>query len=282
MFRKTIKLFLIDGAPSGRISAELSNWTGKGYKIPRIKIKACSDRPELKNPGVYLLFGKDEDDNNQVYVGEAENVLKRLHQQLAKKEFWNEAITYISKDKNLNKAHIKYLESRFYALADTINRYEVSNTVIPTLPSISEPDQAEMKEFISNIEILTNALGHKVFEQKREGINSTNKDDIFTIQSVRGADATGEPTAEGFVIFQGSSVAHTEVNSLTSSFKRMRNELKERGIIEQTDDGYIITDDYVASSPSTAAVIVMGRNANGHTEWKLKDGTTLKEYETAD
>ncbi|MGM0546706.1 MAG: GIY-YIG nuclease family protein [Bacteroidota bacterium] len=283
MFRKTIRLFLIDGEPNGRISAELSNWTGKGYKIPRIKIKECGDRPELENPGIYLLFGKDEDGNNQVYIGEAEEVLKRLNQQLAKKEFWNEAIAFISKDENLNKAHIKYLENELHYIAEQINRYQVENNVIPTKPSISEPDQAEMEEFISNIKILTNTLGHKVFEQKREVRTSEEqKEKVFYIKSVRGADASGEPTADGFVIFEESQVAHTEVDSLTPSFRKKRRELEEEGIIEVKKDGYFITEDYVASSPSTAAVIVLGRNANGLSEWKLEDGTTLKEYESAD
>lgn len=283
MFRKTIRLFLIDGEPNGRISAELSNWTGKGYKIPRIKIKECGDRPELENPGIYLLFGKDEDGNNQVYIGEAEEVLKRLNQQLAKKEFWNEAIVFISKDENLNKAHIKYLENELHYIAEQINRYQVENNVIPTKPSISEPDQAEMEEFISNIKILTNTLGHKVFEQKREVRTSEEqKEKVFYIKSVRGADASGEPTADGFVIFEESQVAHTEVDSLTPSFRKKRRELEEEGIIEVKKDGYFITEDYVASSPSTAAVIVLGRNANGLSEWKLEDGTTLKEYESAD
>lgn len=283
MFRKTIRLFLIDGEPNGRISAELSNWTGKGYKIPRIKIKECGDRPELENPGIYLLFGKDEDGNNQVYIGEAEEVLKRLNQQLAKKEFWNEAIAFISKDENLNKAHIKYLENELHYIAEQINRYQVENNVIPTKPSISEPDQAEMEEFISNIKILTNTLGHKVFEQKREVRTSEEqKENVFYIKSVRGADASGEPTADGFVIFEESQVAHTEVDSLTPSFRKKRRELEEEGIIEVKKDGYFITEDYVASSPSTAAVIVLGRNANGLSEWKLEDGTTLKEYESAD
>lgn len=40
------------------------------------------------------------------------------------------------------------------------------------------------------------------------------------------------------------------------------------------------TDDYIFSSPSTAAIMVMGRNANGLSEWKSKDGKTLKEFET--
>ncbi len=40
-FGKTIKIFLIDGDPNGRMSCEISNWSGKSYKIPRIKIKDC-------------------------------------------------------------------------------------------------------------------------------------------------------------------------------------------------------------------------------------------------
>jgi hypothetical protein len=46
-FGKTIKIFLIDGDPNGRMSCELSNWSGKAYKIPRIKIKDCTDRGDL-------------------------------------------------------------------------------------------------------------------------------------------------------------------------------------------------------------------------------------------
>ena len=77
-FAKTIKIFLIDGDPNGRLSCELSNWTGKAYKIPRIKIKDCTDRNDLKSTGVYLLFGKDEEGKDLVYIGEAESILKRL------------------------------------------------------------------------------------------------------------------------------------------------------------------------------------------------------------
>lgn len=281
MIKKTIKLFLIDGEPNGRISAELSNWTGKGYKIPRIKIRECGDRPELGDPGVYLLFGRDEDNNNQIYVGEAENVLKRLNQQLAKKEFWNEAIAFISKDENLNKAHIKYLENKLHHTADTINRYEINNSVTPTKPTISETDEAEMEEFLLNIKTLTNTLGHKVFEEKREMESTDDGKDMFYINSVRGANATGEQTADGFVVFKGSKVAHTEVESLPSSSKEKRSQLKDMGIIEVKDGEYVLTEDYLSSSPSSAAVIVMGRSANGLKEWKMEDGTTLKEYETA-
>ena len=139
-FGKTIKIFLIDGDPNGRMSCELSNWTGKAYKIPRIKIKNCSDRDDLTGTGVYLLFGKNEDDKDQVYIGEAETILKRLNQHLTQKDFWNETIVFVSKDENLNKAHIKYLENRLHDIAKSTGRYLIENANTPTQSSISESD----------------------------------------------------------------------------------------------------------------------------------------------
>lgn len=104
-FGKTIKLFLMDSDPDGRIVCELSNWTGKAYKIPRGKIKDCAERKELKSTAVYFLFGKAESSTTKAkaYIGEAENVYSRLVQHVAEKEFWNEAVVFISKDENLNK-----------------------------------------------------------------------------------------------------------------------------------------------------------------------------------
>lgn len=280
-FGKTIKLFLIDGEPGGRLTCELSNWTGKAYKIPRVKIKDCTDRPDLTNPGVYLLFGRDETSKDLVYIGEAEVVYNRLTQHLTQKDFWNEAIIFISKDENLNKAHIKYLESRLFDIAKSVNRYFVANSTTPTQSSISESDTAEMEEFIDNIKILTNTLGHKVFEMKRETSPlKENAQAVFSIVSARGANAHGEPSTDGFVVFRGSRIANSVVPSITASFKKLRDELILNGIISIQGETLQFTEDYIFSSPSTAAVIVMGRNANGLTEWKLKDGTSLKDFES--
>lgn len=279
-FGKTIKIFLIDGDPNGRMSCELSNWSGKAYKIPRIKVKDCSDREDLTtSTGVYLLFGKDDEGKDQVYIGEAEAILKRLNQQLTAKDFWNETIVFISKDDNLNKAHVKYLENRLHEIAKSANRYKVDNSIVPTQSSISESDRAEMEEFIDYIKLLVNTLGHKVFEEKRE-FKPKQKEDIFLIKAARGADGQGEPTSDGFVVFKGSKAAATIVNSMTPSFINLRNKLINDGVIVDKGDYFEFTDDYIFSSPSTAAVMVMGRNANGLTEWKSKDGKTLKDYET--
>jgi hypothetical protein len=279
-FGKTIKIFLIDGDPNGRMSCELSNWSGKAYKIPRIKVKDCSDREDLTtSTGVYLLFGKDDDGKDQVYIGEAETILKRLNQQLTSKDFWNETIVFISKDDNLNKAHVKYLENRLHEIAKSANRYKVDNSIVPTQSSISESDRAEMEEFIEYIKLLVNTLGHKVFEEKRE-FKPKQKQATFFIKAARGADGQGEPTSDGFVVFKGSKAAATIVNSMTSNFITYRQKLIDESVLVDKGDYFEFTDDYIFSSPSTAAVMVMGRNANGLTEWKSKDGKTLKDYET--
>jgi Domain of unknown function (DUF4357) len=278
-FGKTIKIFLIDGEPNGRMSCELSNWSGKAYKIPRIKIKDCSDRDDLKSTGVYLLFGKDDAGKDQVYIGEAESILKRLNQQLISKDFWNEAIIFISKDDNLNKAHIKYLENRLHEIAKSANRYTVENSIIPTQSSISESDKAEMEEFIEYIKMLVNTLGHKVFEEKRE-FRPKQTQDLFYIKSARGADGIGEPTSDGFVVFKQSKAAATIVNSMSPNLITYRKNLIDEGVLVDKIDYFEFSDDYIFSSPSTAAGMVMGRNANGLSEWKNKDGKSLKEFES--
>jgi hypothetical protein len=281
-FGKTIKIFLIDGDPNGRMSCELSNWSGKAYKIPRIKVKDCSDRTDLINStGVYLLFGKDEEGKDQVYIGEAELILKRLNQQLNAKDFWNEAIVFISKDENLNKAHIKYLENRLHDIAKSANRYKLDNFVIPTQSSLSESDRAEMEEFIEYIKMLVNTLGHKVFDEKRE-FKAKQKQEIFSIKAARGADAQGQPTSDGFVVFKGSKAAGSTVASMTPNFLTLRLKLLNDGVISNKGEYLEFSEDYIFSSPSTAASIVLGRNANGLTEWKQKNGNTLKEFESSE
>jgi hypothetical protein len=278
-YGKTIKLFLIDGDPNGRISCELSNWSGKAYKIPRIKIKDCNDRDDLISTGVYLLFGKNEQGKDQVYIGEAESILKRLHQQLNQKDFWNEAIVFISKDENLNKAHIKYLENRLHDIAKSSNRYTIDNSVNPTQSSISESDRAEMEEFIDYIKMLVNTLGHKVFDEKRE-IKQNQKQVSFFIKATRGAEGQGEQTSDGFLVLKSSKAAAKVVNSLTSSLINYRNKLIEENVIVNKGEHYEFTDDFIFSSPSAAASIILGRNANGLTEWKNKEGVSLKEIES--
>jgi hypothetical protein len=279
-FGKTIKIFLLDGDSNGRLTCELSNWTGKAYRIPRNKVKDSTDREDLTSTGVYLLLGKDEEFNDLVYVGEGEEILKRIMQHLPQKDFWHETIVFVSKDENLNKAHIKYLENRLYDIAKAASRYKILNNVVPTKSSISESDQAEMEEFLENIKLLVNTLGHKVFEEKRETQQKQIiQQDTFYIRAARGADAQGKSTSDGFVVFKGSKAAMMTVPSISSSFLKLRQRLIDEKVLLDNGESYEFSEDYVFSSPSTAAVMVMGRNANGLEEWRMSNGTTLRDFE---
>lgn len=286
-FGKTIKLFLIDGDTNGRLTCELSNWTGKAYKIPRSSIKICSDRPELQTTGVYMLLNKSADlsEKGQIYIGEAEDIFKRLTQHVKEKDFWNEAIVFISKDENLNKAHIKYLENRLHEIAFTANRYDLINTQKPTQSSISESDKAEMEEFLSNILTLISTLGYNTFEKIRQIDTKEQIDkeeDLFYISAVRGAIGIGKTTSEGFVVFENSQVADPVTNSYPRTMQKLRNTLISEGVIVKDKNRMMLKRDYLFSSSSSAAMIIMGRSANGLTEWKMKSGKTLQEYESGE
>ncbi|MFN9175135.1 MAG: GIY-YIG nuclease family protein [Synechocystis sp.] len=273
----------MDADPEGRMICELSNWTGKAYRIPRGKVKDCSDRSDLKSTTVYLLFGKPETstDKAKVYIGEAENAYARLVSHVSEKEFWNEAVVFISKDENLNKAHIKYLESRLFEIAKSTNRYNIQNSNTPTQSSISESDQAEMEEFIEYIKILINAMGFKVFEPLvKEEVIINNHDNNLYIKAARGANAIGKRTTDGFVVFENSEVAISTVESYRKKgLNKLRDELIENGVIIKKGDGLIFNQDFLFSSPSAAAMVIMGRSANGLIEWKDSSGTMLRDIE---
>lgn len=274
---KTIRQFLIDGLPDGRWVSELSNWTGKAYKIPRTYVNVCADRDDLNHTGVYFLFGQNEDSElPQVYIGEAENILTRIKQHLSDKDFWTECIAFISKDNNLNKAHIKYLENHLYCLAKQANRYEMINANIPTPSSISEMDQAEMDEFIDNMRLILSVLGHKVLETIG-GTAPDKNSPLFFLKDRSGSEARGRPTSDGFAIMKGSKIAQSVANSLSQSVLNKRQQLMDKGII---DKSYTFTQDWSFTSPSLAAGIVVGYSINGRTAWKDKKGMSLKDCET--
>ena len=72
-YGKTIELFFVNGTSDGIVTAELSNWSGRSVKIPRIYVKDY-DRGGICNVGVYLLYCVEDDGSEKIYVGEAENL----------------------------------------------------------------------------------------------------------------------------------------------------------------------------------------------------------------
>lgn len=285
-YGKSIELFLVNGTADSLITAELSNWNGKAIKIPRIEVAACN-REDITQAGVYFLFCKEDDGTDSVYIGEAENVKDRLVQHLrdyqAEKEkyYWNTAVIFVGRD--LNKALIRYLENRFVEIARNCKRYTVltKNTYRNTV--MKESQIAVMEEFVDNVKVLISALGYKVLEAFNKPVllqenveKNENKETLKfhlerTIKNVGKVIADGNRTSEGFVVLSGSMIASTDDNTIPVI-------LKERRAKANITNG-ILQEDMLFSSPSYAAMFVIGKSANGQTSWKAEDGRTLKEIE---
>ena len=275
MHNKSVNLLMFEGNPNGMVMCELSNWTGRLYRISRTKLVEFSNRSDSNYTGIYFLFGKNEVEENTVYIGETEKIYERLKQHLKDKVDWNEVIVVISKDNNLNKAHIKSLENYFYNKAVEVKRFKVINTSIPTRSSVSIYDEAMLEEFIENTALLINLLDKKVFEPIIMSTIHKSKEDILKIDAARGAKAEGALTNDGFVVFSGSKIAKDTTKSMPSSLKNLRNRLiNEKRIV---DNAFV--DDYLFTSPSLAAAVVMGRSANGRMEWRNSSGMSITEIE---
>ena len=275
----SIKVFLTDGDPDGVRIIEKSNWSGAGIVVPRSLFSESRQRKEFMRTGVYVLIGPSDDSGlPRVYVGEGDPIRPRLEQHAAKKDFWMLCIAFTSKDENLNKAHVQYLEARLIALASTAKRCSLDNANAPTLPSLSEADAADAEGFLAEMLLCFPVLGVSVFS-KATADRRTGRD--LTL-SAKGIQSEGIETAEGFVVSAGSTAVEDEVPSCPAYLKELRVALLDNGVLKPSGDGYIFTQDYVFASPSTAAGVVLGRSANGRIEWKTKGGKTLKQVQEAE
>ena len=277
---KTIKIYLVDGKPDGIKSAELSNWIGKAISIPRNKLKDVKDKEECNQPSVYFLFSREDEKSilPNVYIGEAEVLWKRLITHESGKDFWQIAIAFISKDNNLTKAHIKYLESRCLEIAKSVSRCILQNTSESVLPNLSESDISEMEEYLDNLRILLASLGHPILQE------ATTKYDedmgVLFYCKGKGTLGKGKMTNEGFLVYRGSTVSVEMSEYVRKRDKRIISSLLESGHIKKISEKlYKFEKDYLLNSPSAASDLIVGHSSNGWDYWKTKQGKTLKEIE---
>lgn len=277
----TIKIFLAHGDPKRLRTAELSNWTGKAVAGPRSEFDSVLARDESQNSGVYFLSGIDpETGMSAVYIGEAESIRDRVKGHLDK-DFWNHIAFFTSKDENLTKAHIRYLEGRLIEQARQAGRAQVKNSQ-SSGARLPESDREDMEIFLEKIHQLLPVLGVEVLAPIAINAAGTNEFESLSCE-IKGLKATGHLTPNGIIVLAGSQAVPTE---RPSSQKypwplNMRQKLKEDGALTVKMDHLLFTKDVEFSSPSAAAAVIHGGHANGLTAWKNKDGKTLKELESA-
>lgn len=276
---KTIRIYLDDGNVSGIRHGEIINWTGQAVCSPRTKVAQLTNWEEVTKPGVYFLFGEDEQTERQaVYIGEAENVFERLKTHRTTKDFWNEVIIFTSKDENLTKSHVKYLEATLIQLAKEANRYSLQNGNDPNLPVLPRGDRASMEEFVLNLRVLLGALGHKLLEPLAS--KEAEKTSLKLFLKVKDIQATALLTDEGIVVLKDSLIVGKTKPSLSNGDQKRIQTMIQTGIIKENKSGsYTFTQDHLFSSPSQASAIILGRPDNGRSTWRTKTGKNLNQLD---
>ena len=268
----SIRLFLADGTPTGLWVVEKSNWTGIALMWPRTAHVEARQRPELQRPGVYVLVGaSDETAKQRVYVGEADVLRSRLDQHQANKDFWTRAVAFTTKDASMNKAHAKYLESRLVELAKQAGRDEVENGNVPQRPALAEAEVADIEAFLDEMLVIYPVLDVRTFERVEARTESRR---LYLAGPE--AKGIGSETAEGFLVHAGSTARTKTVKSTNPVVIKLRAQLLEDAVLVEEGASLRFTTDHLFTSPSLAAAVLLGRNANGRTEWKDAHRKTLK------
>ena len=297
---KSVKLFLADGTPGGLLTAEIMNWTGHVVAAPRSDLAALLKRPEAKRTGIYILLGDDPDSlgGTIAYIGEGDDVSTRLYQHARPeekngKDFWERAIIFTSKDSNLTKAHVRYLESRLIALAQAANRAVLANGTAPTPLPLPEADVSDMEQFIDQVKIVLPVLGVNLLRAVATPSSRPAGDDdvagvigdsspVFQMNLKQsGVTATAQEFDGEFTVHEGSQARNWV--GIDNSYQRLQEKLLADATLVPSADGSALffARPYVFSSPSAAAAMVAGRATNGRTDWKVQgSGKSYADWQT--
>ena len=263
-------MFLMDGEVTGKIKCTLSNWTGVIYKIPRIQLGDLKSRDEMKQSGIYFLFGRDEDKQKDVtYIGQAttrkngEGVLLRIqeHTRDTHADYFNDVIILTTQNNSFGPTEISYLENKFTQLAKEAGRYIVKNGNDPNPGNVTEEKESELDEIVENTLMIIGTLGYRVFVPMTKKVSQDLTDNHSTYlylkrktkKSNKVIEATCERTTEGFVVLEGSQVEIKDSPYLPASLKEIRQNLIASRVIQ---DG-VLKEKQLFSSPSYAEAFLL-------------------------
>ncbi|WP_235673567.1 GIY-YIG nuclease family protein [Mycolicibacter algericus] len=266
--------------------ANLTTRTVRVFEVPRSLLTQFLQRPEAGQVGVYYLFGSNDDDTPQCYIGQSGNVGARLQQHTATKDFWTKAMVAVSLTNEWTSTHVAYLEWLSIARAKAAGRYALVNGNQASNPFTPEPLEADCQEFIDTITVLLATLGAPVLEAIKpvssraagSGSGTGDEPELLFFQEA-GCQASGYQTAEGLLVLAGSKGRAALRPSAPSRVARQRDGLEAEGVMEIAGDDLIFRKDHLFTSPSAAGCVLVGGTNNGRISWRNEHGQSVDAIE---
>jgi len=271
---KTLSIFIPEWDVNGVKIADINVSVVKAIYVPRSHLSKWLERKELKQPWIYFLFwAKDDFGKQEVYIGESDKLFVRLKQHNASKDFWEVAICFVSEKNNLTKAHIKFLENYCDQICKENSFIELKSCNTPSPSQLDESNTEFCYSFFDDLKAILGTLGFPIFEIKK-----VEKNDQL-ICAGKWKTAYWYYQNGAILVLKGSEAWWgKEVQSAWKWVIWSREALLKQWVLSKKDaNTYIFTKDYVFSSLSTAAAVVLGRRSNGWLQWKQKNGKTIDE-----
>lgn len=268
---RTISIYLPDANPRWLKICEITNSIVKAIYIPRNQLDQAYTRDELKETWIYFLFWEKQTSwKYEVYIWEAESLVDRIkqHNRDWKKDFFHSIVCVISTNWYLNKAHVKYLEYHVHKMLLVSDNALVNNSIVPAQVKLSEQEVNFSLEFFDDVELVISSLWFQIFEKYESQENI-----IFC--SWKEAKAKWIYSEEWLKVYKWSTALKEEAKSAWKYVWWIRKLLIEWWVLIDAWDVYEFNENYIFSSPSSAAMAILWRSANWRTERKNKQWDTL-------
>jgi hypothetical protein len=296
----SIRLFLADGSALGLTIATIPNWAGSVLRCRNASLPALLARPEAQRPGVYVLQGTDPESSGGLiaYIGQGANIAQRLPQSARQRDFWEMAAVVTTSDANFSAGHFLALEAMMISDARAAGRVRLVNDALPGegAGGLGEGDRAAIDSFSDQVRQVLPVLGFELLRPQPR-LPPASSDTNMTTTEISGTLSTSGNLAtpgaspgtieffirrrEGmfarareidgeFVVLEGSQ-ALKDTTFATNTYARLRSRLITEGALAEVDGSLFLafTRSIPFQSPSAAAAVVLDRNSNGRTEWKV-------------
>ena len=267
---RLIQTYLIDGTlegvriidPEGDVEA---------YIIPRLRLSEAKGEEKLKQPALYILLNAED---NRAYIGESENFLSRASQHLAGKDWWTLAVAVVSKNNDLEKGDVKYLESLAVERARS-GSVGIENNTIPPRNNIQRFKIHKLERILDDTQLVLASLGYDILSTSNQ---KQQTEQIWHCKS-KLTDTRALYRGDQFVVLAGSLIDKSHTPSFEKDYAYQVAERQELFLDKGIDHGdYVeLTENVAFKSPNHAGHIVTGRSVNAWTTWKNAAGQTMDE-----